>query len=105
MVKRAGKASDEYSVMAQDLNQSFLGLHFGYNGDGVTVYGRLAGIQLSEESVDIWLDGVSSESQVSHLRLSPREHIHFARTSGDWQLRETLEKLVTVIEDRFPVAP
>jgi hypothetical protein len=105
MVKRAGKASDEYPVMAQDLNQSFLGLLFGYNGDGVTIYGKLAACQVSDDAVDIWLDGASGESDVKHLKLSPREHLHFARTSGDWQLRETLEKLVTVIEERFPVAP
>ena len=35
MVKHAGKASEEYAVMAQDLNQSFLGLSFAYHGDGV----------------------------------------------------------------------
>lgn len=104
MVKRAGKASDEYPVMAQDLNQSFVGLLFGYNGDKVTVYGRLSAIRLSDEAVDIWLDGVSGDNAVSHLCLMPREHLHFARTSGDWQLRETLEKLVNVIEDRFPAA-
>lgn len=51
MMKRAGKASDEYAVTAQDLNQSFLVHSFAYHGDGVM-----------------------------------------------------LEKLVTVIEERFPVA-
>ncbi len=104
-MRRAGKASDEYPVMAQDLNQSFLGLQFGYNGDGVTIYGKLAGCRISDDAVEIWLDGASGEPAESHLRLTPKEHLHFARTSGDWQLREALEKLVTVIEERFPVKP
>ena len=45
MVKRAGKASDEYAVTAQDLNQSFLGLSFAYHGDGVVLDGLVTVVE------------------------------------------------------------
>jgi len=47
----------------------------------------------------------AGESTTSHLTISPKGHRYFGRTSDDSQSHETLEKLVIVIEERFPVAP
>jgi len=47
----------------------------------------------------------AGEAMTYHLGISPEEHLRLARASGDWQLRETLEKPAAVIEERFPVAP
>ena len=98
MVHRAGKASDEYAVVARDLNQSFIGMHIGHNGDGVTTYGRLAACRLSEDTIDVWLDSVPGED--AHLRLDPSDHVYFARTTGDWQLRETVDKILDHLTSR-----
>ena len=93
MMHHAGRASDEYPVEARDLNQSFIGMTMGYNGPDFTVYGSLAAVKLSETAVHVWLEGFIA-GDVEHLALDPGERIFFARTTGDWQLRETVQHLL-----------
>lgn len=100
MVHQAGRASDEYPVEARDLNQSFIGMTVGYNGAGSTVYGRLAAVKLTETEVNVWLDGFIA-GDVEHLVLEPHERLFFARTTGDWQLRETVQHVLDLLRDKL----
>lgn len=100
MVHHAGRASDEYPVEARDLNQSFIGMTVGYNGPTATYYGRLAAVRLADTDVQVWLDGFVA-GDVQHLVLEPHERLFFARTTGDWQLRETVQQVYDLLKSKL----
>ena len=100
MAHQAGRASDEYGVDASDLNQSFIGMTVGFNADDGTVYGRLVAAKVSDESVHIWLDGFVA-GEVAHLVVEPTARLYFARTTGDWQLRETVQHVYDLLRERM----
>lgn len=99
MALRAGQSRDEYHVEARDMNQSFIGQQFGYNAPDRTVYGRLGGVEMSDQSVVIWVEGISDPAS-ARLELQPSDRVHFARTTGDWQLRETVQELFDYLRAR-----
>lgn len=100
MVHHAGRASDEYPVEAKDLNQSFIGMTVGYNAADATYYGRLAAVRLAETDVQVWLEGFSA-GKVQQLVLEPNERLFFARTTGDWQLRETVQQVLDLLKTKL----
>lgn len=100
MAHQAGRASDEYGVDAGDLNQSFIGLTVGYNAPDGTVYGKLAAAKVSDDEVHIWLDGFVA-GDVAHIVVDPHARLFFARTSGDWQLREAVDRVLGLLQSHW----
>lgn len=95
----AGKASDEYPVEARDLNQSFIGMTIGFNLPTGTVYGRLGATKVNDDEIHVWLEGIG-DPEASHYVFAPNTRLFFARTTGDWQLRETVQQVLDVLKAR-----
>lgn len=54
-----GGGTDEYSLKARELNQSFIGSDFGVNHAGAIVYGKIGAVRIYETHVLVTLAGVA----------------------------------------------
>lgn len=88
---QAGGGNDEYAVEAGQLNQSFVGLEFGYNTPVRTIYGRLAGVAVAEAQVTLWLAGAPTEEAT--LAVPPSAELYFSRYTGSSQILDLLERI------------
>jgi len=50
--------------------------------------------------VQVWLQGFSA-GKVQQLVLEPNERLFFARTTGDWQLRETVQQVLDLLKTKL----
>jgi len=90
---RAGGGNDEYGVRAGDLNQSFIGLEFGYNEPSGSIrYARVASIRITRSNVQIMLDGMTANSS-SLIEVPPTEILYFSHASPAAQLLAALDRL------------
>ena len=95
----AGGGSDEYKVEAGQLNQSFVGLAFGYNvSEGRVTYGRLAGLAIRQASVILWLDGVQGDAGT--IEVGPGTELWFSRYTANAQIAETLDRIERLLDPK-----
>ncbi len=98
---QAGLATTESAVAASGLNQSHVGLSFGYNQDaGTVIYGRIAGFRITGGGVVIWLDGVPESSPFHALEVAGDAPIYFDAVSGEWETRENVERIRDLLLER-----
>lgn len=88
----AGGGTDEFKVEAGGLNQTFVGLPFGYNvSEGRVTYGRLAGFAIRPASVILWLDGVQGDAGT--IEVGPGTELWFSRYTNSAQVIDLLERI------------
>jgi hypothetical protein len=95
-VIQAGGRDDEYAVEAGALDQSYIGLAFGYNVADRTLYGTLGGVEVSTSHVTLWLADVPEEW--STLRLAPSDTLYFSRCRSRAHEEAQLRQMETQLE-------
>ncbi len=90
-MSRAEGGMEEYAVEAANLDRSFIGREFRYNCAERTVFGTLAGVEMSRRYVTVWLADVPQEWAT--LRLTPSDTLYFSDATTGAQLQARLERI------------
>ena len=84
-----GGRIDQYAVPAKDLNESFIGAHFGLTKGAEVIYGKIGAIRIFETHVLLTLAGVTADD----LHLEANQDVIFSH--GQHQNPVTRRALMT----------
>ncbi len=96
-MSQAGRGIDEYAVEAGSLDHSFIGRRFGYNCAERTVYGTLAGVEMSRTYVTVWLADLPQEWAT--LRLAHSDTLYFSHATTSAHLEAQLDRIERRLDD------
>lgn len=69
-----GGSIDQYAVPARDLNESFIGAHFGLTKGAEVIYGKIGAVRIFETHVILTLAGVTADD----LHLDANQEVIFS---------------------------
>ncbi len=69
------------AVVAKDLNDTLVGEPFSYEAeDGTAAHAKIAMVEVTDEEVRVFLDGVIKDGRSARLVLRPNEELWFTPT-------------------------
>ena len=96
-----GGSIDQYAVPARDLNESFIGAHFGLTKGAEVIYGKIGAIRIFETHVLLTLAGVAADDL--HLDANQEVIFHGQQVTRRGPMTESIDAEVARTLSTIPV--